>query len=98
MPPGARSRRGWNADRPGATDICVAELICELLQLVGIKVIVVPEYMVVARPAGALDTLVRAKVKSNSVGCLMPISTVVPAGMLPDLPDCSFFSEQKSLV
>ena len=55
--------RGWNADRPGATDICVAELICELLQLVGVKVIVIPEYMVVAWPAGALDTLVRAKVE-----------------------------------
>ena len=41
----------------------MAELICELLQLVGVKVIVIPEYMVVAWPAGALDTLVRAKVE-----------------------------------
>lgn len=27
----------------------------------------------------------------------MPTSTVVPAGMLPDLPDCSFLSAQNSL-
>ena len=31
------------------------------------------------------------------VGWVIPMSTVVPAGIFPDLPLCSFLSAQKSL-
>ena len=49
-------RGGRDGDRPGAPDVGVAELVGQLLQLVSIEVIVVPEDMVVAGTRGALDT------------------------------------------
>ena len=52
-----------DGDRPGAPHICVTQLIGELLQLVSIKVIVVPEDVVVTGTGGALDTLVRAEIE-----------------------------------
>ena len=47
---------GWDGDRPGAPHVGVAQLVGQLLQLVGIEMIVVPEDVVVAGTRGALDT------------------------------------------
>ena len=46
----------WDRDRPGAPHVGVAQLVGQLLQLVGIEMIVVPEDVVVAGTRGALDT------------------------------------------
>ena len=47
---------GGDGDGPGAADIGVAELVGQLLQLVRVEVVIVPEHVVVAGPRGALDT------------------------------------------
>ena len=47
---------GGDGDGAGAADVGVAQLICQLLQLVSIKVIIIPEDVVVAGSGGALDT------------------------------------------
>ena len=41
----------------------MAEVIGQHLQVVGSEVVVVPQHLVVARPAGALDTLVTKQVE-----------------------------------
>lgn len=50
---GIVSRR-WDGDGAGTPDVRVAELIRQALELVGVKVVVVPEDVIVARPARAL--------------------------------------------
>ena len=55
--------RGGDGDAASAPDIGVAQLVRQLLQLVRVEVIVVPEHVVVARSAGALDALVAAQVE-----------------------------------
>lgn len=52
-----------NGNGTSTTDVSVAELIGETLQLVGIEVIVVPENMVMAWTASTLNALMRAKVE-----------------------------------
>jgi len=46
----------WDADRTSAAHVGVAELVGELLQLIGIKVVVIPQHVVVAGSACALDS------------------------------------------
>ena len=46
--------RGWDTDRASAAHVGMTELVGELLQLIGIKVVVIPQHMVVAGSAGAL--------------------------------------------
>ena len=48
--------RGRNGDGPGAPDVGVAELVGQLLELVSIEMIIVPQNVVVAGPRCALDT------------------------------------------
>ena len=48
--------RGRDGDGPGAPDVGVAQLVGQLLQLVSIEVVIIPEDVVVAGPGGALDT------------------------------------------
>jgi len=55
--------RSGNGNRSGTADIGVAELVGELLKLISVKRIVVPEDVVVAGPGGALDALVRTEVE-----------------------------------
>ena len=47
---------GGDGDGPGAAHVGVAQLVGQLLQLVRVEVVIVPEHVVVARPRGALDT------------------------------------------
>ena len=54
---------GGDGDRPGAPGVGVAQLVGQLLQLVSIEVVVIPEDVVVTRPACALNALVRTKVE-----------------------------------
>lgn len=51
--------RGWDADGASAAHIGVAELVGELLQLIGIKVVVIPQHVVVAGPAGTLQKILK---------------------------------------
>ena len=46
--------RGWDTDRASAPHVGMTELVGELLELIGIKVVVIPQHMVVAGAAGAL--------------------------------------------
>jgi len=46
----------WDADGASAAHVGVAELVGELLQLIGIKVVVIPQHVVVAGSACALDS------------------------------------------
>ena len=46
--------RGWDTDRASAAHVGMTELVGELLQLIGIKVVVIPQHVVVAGSAGAL--------------------------------------------
>ena len=48
--------RSRNGDGPGAADVRVAHLIGQDLQLVGTESVVVPQHVVMGRPAGALPT------------------------------------------
>ena len=56
-------RRSRNGDAASAADVSVAQLVRQLLQLVRVEVVVVPEDVVVAGPGGALDALVAAQVE-----------------------------------
>ena len=47
---------GGDGDAPGAPDVGVAQLVGQLLQLISVKVVIIPEHVVVTRPRGALDT------------------------------------------
>ena len=47
---------GGDGDGPGAAHVGVAQLVGQLLQLVRVEVVIVPEHVVVAGPRGALDT------------------------------------------
>lgn len=44
----------WDGDGPGAAHVGVAQLVGEDLQLIRREVVVVPEHVVMRRPAGAL--------------------------------------------
>ena len=48
--------RGRDGDGPGAPDVGVAQLVGQLLQLVSIEMIIIPEDVVVTWPRRALDT------------------------------------------
>jgi len=52
-----------NRDTPCATDIGVTELIGQLLELVSLKPIIIPEHVVVTWPACPLDALVAAEIE-----------------------------------
>ena len=54
---------GWDRDAPGAPDIRVAQLIGELLELVCVEMIVIPQNVVVTRAGGSLDTCTKISVK-----------------------------------
>lgn len=47
----------WDGNWPGAAHIGVAELVREDLQFIWREVVVVPEHMVVRRPAGTLQKM-----------------------------------------
>ena len=48
--------RGRDGDRSGAPDVGVAQLVGQLLQLVSIEMIIIPQHVVVTWPRRALDT------------------------------------------
>ena len=48
--------RGRDGDGPGAPDVGVAQLVGQLLQLVSIEMIIIPENVIVAGAGSALDT------------------------------------------
>lgn len=60
--------RCWYAHRSGAPYVGVAELISETLKLIALKMVVVPEYVIMGRSGSALDTLVTAQVKVKFSG------------------------------
>lgn len=47
---------GWcrNGDRAGAAHVGVAQLVCEDLQLIRGEMVVIPQHVIVRRPAGSL--------------------------------------------
>ena len=45
-----------DGDGACAADVCVTQLVGQLLELVSIKMIIIPEHMIVAGAGGALDT------------------------------------------
>ena len=47
---------GGDGDTPGAAHVGVAQLVSQLLELIRVKVVIIPENVVVARSRGALDT------------------------------------------
>ena len=47
---------GWDRNAPGAANIGVAQLVGELLQLVSVEMVIIPEHVVVTRAGGSLDT------------------------------------------
>ena len=47
---------GGDGDRACAPDVGVTQLVGQLLQFVSVKVVIIPEDVVVAGPGGALDT------------------------------------------
>ena len=55
---------------PGAPAVQVAEIIGQHLQVVSSEIVVVPQHLVVARPAGALDTLVTKQVEVTLGGVI----------------------------
>ena len=57
---------GGDGDGPGAAHVGVAQLVGQLLQLVRVEVVIVPEHVVVAGPRGALDTCAHAGSVSNT--------------------------------
>ena len=61
---------GWSWNRHGAraTDVSVAKLESQLLQLVGVKVVIIPQDMIVAWPACSLNALVRAQIEVELCG------------------------------
>ena len=64
---------GGDGDGPGAAHVGVAQLVGQLLQLVRVEVVIVPEHVVVARPRGALDTCTHAGVSIKACYLLLPI-------------------------
>ena len=48
--------RSGNTNRPGAPHVRVAQLVGQLLQLVSLEVVVIPQHVVVAGTRGSLDT------------------------------------------
>jgi len=55
--------RGGYGDRSGASHVGVAELVGQLLQLISLEPVIIPQHMIVARPGGALYALVRAQIE-----------------------------------
>ena len=45
----------WDTNRASAAHVGMTELVGELLELIGIKVVVIPQHVVVAGSAGALQ-------------------------------------------
>jgi len=64
--------RGGDGDGPGAPDVGVAQLVGQLLQLVSIEMIIVPENVVVAGSGGSLDTLMGAEIEVKLGGVSDP--------------------------
>ena len=60
--------RCGNRDRTGAPDIGVAQLEGQLLELIGIKAVVIPQDMVVTGPGCSLDTLVGTEIEVEFCG------------------------------
>ena len=48
--------RGGDGDGPGAPDVGVAQLVGQLLQLVSVEMVIIPEDVIVAGTRGSLDT------------------------------------------
>ena len=46
----------WNGDTSGTTNICMAQLVCELLEFISVKVIIIPKYVVMTWSRCALNT------------------------------------------
>ena len=59
--------RGWDTDRASAAHVGMTELVGELLQLIGIKVVVIPQHVVVAGSAGALKGEKKCKIRMETV-------------------------------
>ena len=55
--------RGRDGDRSGAPHVGVAQLVGQLLQLVRLEPVVIPENVVVSWSGGSLDSLVRAEIE-----------------------------------
>jgi len=55
--------RGRDGDRSGTAHVGVAQLVGQLLQLVSLKPVVIPENVVVSWSGGSLDSLVRAEIE-----------------------------------
>ena len=48
--------RGGDGDGPGAPDVGVAQLVGQLLQLVSVEMVIIPEDVIVAGTRCSLDT------------------------------------------
>lgn len=46
----------WDGHGPSTSDVGVTQLVGQHLELVSVEVIIVPQYMVVGRSAGSLQT------------------------------------------
>ena len=55
--------RGGDGDRSGAPHVGVAQLVGQLLQLVRLEPVVIPENVIVSGSGGSLDPLVGAEVE-----------------------------------
>ena len=58
---------GWDRDAPGAANIGVTELVGQLLQLVSVEMVVIPQHMVVTRAGGSLDTCTQLFVNIDGI-------------------------------
>ena len=59
--------RGGDGDRPGAPDVGVAELVGQLLELISVEMVIIPEDVIVTGTGGALDTCKGRSVKVLAV-------------------------------
>jgi len=72
-----------DGDGACAADVCVTQLVGQLLELVSIKMIIIPEHVIVAGAGGALDTLMRAEIEVKLRGVS---DTNVDGGTSGDVP------------
>ena len=76
---------GGVGDRLGTSGVQVTEIVGQLLQIISGQVVVVPENLVVTRPAGALDSLVTEQVEISLSGMVDPLVHHGPGQSVPIL-------------
>ena len=64
---------GGDGDGARAPHVGVAQLVGQLLKLVSVEVVVIPEDVIVAGPGGALDSLVGHQVEVSLCGVVYPL-------------------------